>query len=354
MYFTRLKPRRAHVNFWKRWSTAVSKTSRRTCKPEKANDLVYKPGNAASSLSHRERVRVRESANRFLQVPSTLNTHPNPVRRTAGFTLIELLVVIAIIAILAALLLPALARSKENANRTKCVSNLRQIGVTFNEYANDCHDSYPTCADYDTAGGWQGTGSFDAQQGGGVAPTNRPLNAYMNIPASATNENAFMVFCCPSDKGEAIVQGEGAGESYTTPSGVRIFDTDGNSYYEEYSCTAWKVEIVTSIRNTPSDPSLAPGALPPIKLSHLAMGSSKKIIMGDHNWPGNRPAELAQNVWHNWNGQRKNNVLFGDNHVVFFQLPEAIETDPGMAVGYNVPDGDIPFAYRPDAAWLYW
>src|ERR1043165_8110662 len=87
--------------------------------------------------------------------------------RLHGFTLVEMLVVIAIIGVLAALLLPALAKGKARAQRIRCVANLQQLGLAFHGFAHDHGGKFPAQVSTDEGGslefatsGYRITGDF--------------------------------------------------------------------------------------------------------------------------------------------------------------------------------------------------
>ena len=122
--------------------------------------------------------------------------------RRRGFTLIELLVVIAIIAILASILFPVYSRIKESARRTACLNNLRQIGIAFQQYAQDNDGRYP--------GTDPGCWPFgDWNEAWGRPPGFRGLEPYIK---------EARIFFCPSNT------------FFTTPP----YWVGGNSYWAGY------------------------------------------------------------------------------------------------------------------------
>src|SRR5262245_54222792 len=127
-----------------------------------------------------------------------------PAQFDPGFSLIELLVVITIIAILAGLLLPALSRSKESTQMTKCLSNLRHIGVGIKMYADDNLNTFPPRDNGNSRLYAPALGGKDSARGIDftVRATDRPLYSY--VPT-------FEVFHCSADHGQNFPPGVGYG-----------------------------------------------------------------------------------------------------------------------------------------------
>jgi len=252
--------------------------------------------------------------------------------RRKGFTLIELLVVIAIIAMLLAILMPALNKVKKIAQRVICGTNLKGLGTAQNVYANDYEDQFAkqggtmqltwantTGAWFDPAAGWQTGGQRNITVGASL---------YLLVREADVSPKSFV---CPSG-GQTAYEGEMPTNATQQPDLVELWDFGGTginkgprncvsySYQDPYGRYAASGSATASFammadKNPYFDPKLQWSTPDPA----LADTWTSYVLRIPKYW-------LSNTQWEKWQLQAGNayphsregqNVLFGDGHSAF-------------------------------------
>ena len=251
-----------------------------------------------------------------------MKTNFQPLR--SAFTLVELLVVIAIIAILAAILFPVFARARENARRSSCQSNMKQIGLGILQYAQDYDETFPT-----------GSSDVPAMIAAGQESWDSLIAPYLGQKVALQyNEGAGQILQCPSD-GRRRIYGTTA-RTYSLASGPYTYYGVGQSdggfvgpyeafgpasdykYYRrgrrlaEFSDTAGTLMAVENPANTDNSGSYNNNNMLAKSQSSLCGSPADQAANVNNGAPGN---PLHFDGW---------NYLFVDGHVKFLRPSRTI------------------------------
>jgi prepilin-type N-terminal cleavage/methylation domain-containing protein len=221
--------------------------------------------------------------------------------RETGFTLVELLVVIAIIAILAALLLPALSRAQASVKRTDCTNNLRQIGLGIHLYAGDNGDTLPAAPNV--------TGTTIQTNDCGIF-YKRLIKSYVGLQGVSSPQDK--VFACPAD---TFFYDGFPGVVYTAKSLHDQFMSDYSSYAFSGG-NGYTNDPPPSFLNEASWPGVYGRKLTSIR------DSDRTLLLAEYSaifpWSWHQPQKLPSGK-KGINGA-KNVVGFVDGHVSYIKM----------------------------------
>jgi prepilin-type N-terminal cleavage/methylation domain-containing protein/prepilin-type processing-associated H-X9-DG protein len=231
----------------------------------------------------------------------------NPQSPPQGFTLLEVLVVVAIIALLAAVLVPALGRARVQARRTACTSNLHQIAVAWHQYldANAGRFFQITNANYNY-GGIQGSG--DPQFGSDpLQPIPKPLNTHLRLKPIIREGGT--VFLCPADTGGDVEKPtiySYYGTSYATT--VFLIGQERLNIISADPCRSVMLQINRRLKG----------------ISRSSISNEPRLLLiGDFGWV--HTYSFLSDVVIDWHAQRHtHHMAFLDGHVEFIRIRKGL------------------------------
>jgi prepilin-type processing-associated H-X9-DG protein/prepilin-type N-terminal cleavage/methylation domain-containing protein len=185
---------------------------------------------------------------------------PEPGTGLGAFTLVELLVVIAIIALLAALLLPALGKAKEKALTAACISNLKQLELCYYSYAQDHDDKLAPNNYVYFVGQMDGPGATGLSWCPGNVLEDTTIANLTNGVLWQYNDSAG-IYRCPADKSTVVVNGQDTGILRTRSYNLSIwlgYDGDDRGYSRWTELSGFPLDQVFTFIDTHEDDIVDP------------------------------------------------------------------------------------------------